>query len=155
MPVFPGTEPPVLNQANTIARDGFAEKKIKVCTATPEPTWMRPAHMLEGGKTSGCIWMLHPFMGMPLLIDVRANCQSHIEVDIISRYEEQLKRSQILILRTGWAERWGREDYFMDFPALSQDAAPADNLLWDQRNWSRCHLHRPDGDRIPDPPYPI
>jgi arylformamidase len=121
MPVFPGTEPPVLDQANTIARDGFAEKKLSMYSHTG--THMdAPAHMLDGGKTLDA-FDVASFYGHATLIDVRSIGQSHLGVDIISRHAEQLKRSQILILRTGWAERWGREDYFMDFPALSEEAA--------------------------------
>jgi arylformamidase len=121
MPVFPGTEPPVLDQANTITKDGFAEKKLTMYSHTG--THMdAPAHMLDGGKTLDA-FDVAAFYGHATLIDVRSIKQSHIGVDIISRYEEQLKRSEILILRTGWAERWGQEYYFKDFPALSEEAA--------------------------------
>jgi arylformamidase len=121
MPVFPGTEPPIIDQANTIAKDGFAEKKLTMYSHTG--THMdAPAHMLDGGKTLDA-FDVTTFYGHATLIDVRSIHQSHIGVDIISRYEAQLKLSEILILRTGWAEGWGREDYFKDFPALSEDAA--------------------------------
>ena len=50
MPVYPGTEPPVLEEANTISRDGFREKKITLYSHTG--THMdAPAHILPGAPT--------------------------------------------------------------------------------------------------------
>lgn len=122
MPVFPGTEPPILLEANTIARDGFAEKKITFYSHTG--THMdAPAHMLPGAKTLDA-YAAADFYGRAVVLDVsRFQLETISWEEHLAALETRLKGAHFLILRTGWEKRWGQPDYFENFPALTVEAA--------------------------------
>ncbi len=125
MPVFPGTQPPVIQQANTVEQHGFAEKLISLYSHTG--THMdAPAHMLPGAKTLDA-FSAADFYGTAVRLDVRPETgiapDDLIGLDRLATVEENLRGAQFLILHTGWAEKWGQPDYFRGFPALSPDAA--------------------------------
>lgn len=53
MPVYPGTEPPVLSPANSYERDGF--KETRLCMFSHTGTHIDPpAHLFAGKKNVGC-----------------------------------------------------------------------------------------------------
>jgi arylformamidase len=121
MPVYPGTEPPRLDQANTIAKNGFAEKAITLYSHTG--THMdAPAHMLAHGRTLDT-YVAADFYGRAVLADFSASDFESIGVEHLMAYESLLRNADFLILRTGWAERWGKADYFAGFPVLTPEAA--------------------------------
>lgn len=120
MPVFPGTEPPLLETANTLQKDGFAEKKITMYSHTG--THMdAPAHMLEGGKTLDDYGAAF-FIGKAVLIDCRALVSKEIGLSFLRKFREQIAEASFIIFRTGWDKYWGQEKYFCDYPTLSTKA---------------------------------
>lgn len=121
MPVFPGTEAPVIIQANTVEADRFAEKKITFYSHTG--THMdAPAHMLRGARTLDA-FAAGDFFGQAVMADVRQTPSTLIELEYLAGLEPALRRASFLILRTGWAEKWGQKAYFEGFPALSETTA--------------------------------
>ncbi|HPH94828.1 MAG TPA: cyclase family protein [Anaerolineaceae bacterium] len=121
MPVFPGTEAPLMLQANTVEQDHFAEKKITLYSHTG--THMdAPAHMLTGGKTLDA-YSAGDFFGPAVLVDVIRMGLPYIGVGELASYEAGLREASFLVLRTGWSEKWGQPGYFSGFPALSEEAA--------------------------------
>jgi kynurenine formamidase len=146
MPVFPGTERPVLEPANTLERDGFREKKLHMVSHTG--THMdAPAHMLDHGATLDSM-PASKFVGKALKIDARS-------LKVIERQDiESLLTPEIefIVLWTGWSQHWGTELYFGDFPALSRDAAVwlsslalkgvgVDSISIDPMNSERFEVH--------------
>lgn len=120
MPVFPGTEPPVLAEANTISKNGFAEKLISMYSHTG--THMdAPAHMRPGGKTLDS-YPVSDFFGKAVLVDLHECDLQKIELDRLIPYESRILQADFIILRTGWAEKWGKPSYFEGFPSLTKDA---------------------------------
>jgi arylformamidase len=120
MPVFPGTEPPILLPANTVERDGFAEKKLTFYSHTG--THMdAPAHMITGAKTLDA-YIAADFFGPAVRVDFSHGSSPYIELEDLQPYERQLSQAKFLILHTGWARHWGNESYFANFPALSPTA---------------------------------
>jgi arylformamidase len=120
MPVYPGTEPPSLTTANTIASNGFAEKKLTFFSHTG--THMdAPLHMLPDGNALDS-YAVANFYGKAMLVDLTNEHPSSISLGHLFRLESKLRKANFLILRTGWAERWGRLDYFEGFPALTPEA---------------------------------
>jgi arylformamidase len=121
MPVYPGTEPPSMDRANTLERDGFLEHRL--CMHTHTGTHMdAPAHILPGGATldsypadrfMGPAFMIEALDGPPGIASLRA-------------HEDEIRKSDFLIMRTGWGEKWGSDGYFSGFPVL--DVAAADWL---------------------------
>lgn len=118
MPVYPGTEPPKIIDATTVAVEGFAEKLLTLFSHTG--THMdAPAHMLKDGS---CLddMDVTTFMGKAVLVDVNDRV---VDVEDLIPFKSALDEGDYLILRTGWSRFWGTDDYFGPFPVLSEGAA--------------------------------
>lgn len=113
MPVYPGTEPPIMAEANTIERDGFREKLITMYSHTG--THMdAPAHIFPEGATLDNL-PLETYYGSACVLDLPvANPQA---------LEKLIAASDFLLLRTLWSRHWGSENYFGRFPALNTETA--------------------------------
>lgn len=121
MPVYPGTEPPVIKEATTVAVEGFAEKLLTLFSHTG--THMdAPAHMLSGGT---CLDQMeaNTFIGKAILINVKDISGRSVEIEDLMPFKSHLDEGDYLILHTDWSRFWGTEDYYGPFPVLSQDAA--------------------------------
>jgi kynurenine formamidase len=121
MPVYPGTEAPLIETANTVKVDGFAEKKLHFYSHTG--THMdAPAHMIHGGKT---LDSFNPseFCGRPALLDVSREPPARIGSEMLAPLQDQIRSSGLLVIRTGWYRWWGDEKYYHNFPVLSSEAA--------------------------------
>lgn len=124
MPVYPGTEEPVLKQANTIAIDGFAEKLITMVSHTG--THMdAPCHTVEGQKTLSDL-DINDLCGRACMIDV-TGVGGVITADLLKEHEAELKGSEIAVFYSGWDRYWGDEKYFSGFPVM--DTAAAEYLV--------------------------
>lgn len=66
MPVYPGTEPPIFEPANTYEKDGFKETKITMFTHTG--THMDPPAHLYQGRTTLDAFSADQFIGKALFI---------------------------------------------------------------------------------------
>ena len=120
MPVYPGTEPPRIERANTIETDGFLEHKLTMYSHTG--THMdAPSHILKNGRTLDS-YAADFFVGRASVIDVRDAEGRSITLESIRKYSQLLTEIDFLLLRTGWGERWGSEEYFSGYPVLNEDA---------------------------------
>jgi len=120
MPVFPGTEPPEIIEANTIERDGFKENKLSMYSHTG--THMdAPAHLFCGGKTLDTYDAGH-FFGKAFVIDVSAQ-GGKIGKKILESVEKQISQADYVLFHTGWSKYWGKAEYYGDFPCLDKEAA--------------------------------
>lgn len=118
MPVYPGTAPPSVERANTLERDGFLEHRIGMHTHTG--THMdAPAHVLPGGATLDS-YPAERFMGPAFMIEALDGPPG---IATLRAHEDEIRRSDFLIMRTGWGEKWGSVAYFSGFPVLDVDAA--------------------------------
>ncbi len=70
MPVYPGTEPPVLRVANTIEKDHFKETLLSMYSHTGTHV-DAPAHVFAGKMTLDA-FPASQFTGKALVIDCRA-----------------------------------------------------------------------------------
>ncbi len=116
-PVYPGTEQPIFDQANTIINDGFAETKITMFSHTG--THMdAPSHMLVGAKSLDA---LNPsaFYGNAICIDCIDVINATISVEHLLPFKEKIQQVDFVILRTGWSKKWTKKEYFDGFPTLS------------------------------------
>lgn len=121
MPVYPGTEPPVITQANTIDKDGFAEKSISFFSHTGTHI-DAPGHIIKGKYTLDQ-FCLDKFIGKGFVIDISSSKTKIIERDSIEKYSAQIGDSGFVLFCTGWDKKWGSNDYFNGFPVLSKDSA--------------------------------
>ena len=126
MPVFPGTEPPVFEPANTIEKDGFRETKLTFYTHTGthvDP----PAHIVPDGKTLDR-FPPEQFLGKALVIDCRALREGEpITPSCLAPYGDKVEKADFLLFCLGWDRRWGSDAYFGDFPCI--DDAVLDLIL--------------------------
>jgi kynurenine formamidase len=121
MPVFPGTEQPIFEKANTLEKDGFQEAKITMFSHTGTHI-DAPAHMLSNGPYLDNLEIDH-FIGNATILDfsnIKTKC---IDVDSLKPYEEKIKNVEFIIIKTGWSKYWGDKRYFESFPALSAESA--------------------------------
>ena len=121
MPVYPGTEQPVLDIANTLDKDGFVEKKMIMYSHTGTHI-DAPYHLLEEGMTLDS-YSIDQFLGKAVLIDVETIENQHIELIHILPYKDIIEKSDFVIIKTGWSKYWGSDDYFKDFPYLTEECA--------------------------------
>lgn len=122
MPVYPGTEGPVIQTATTIAGQGFAEKRIAMYSHTG--THMdAPGHILPGAPT---LDRMPPgrFAGPGLVLDLYTPGTGRLisESDLTPRMGE-IEAADFLLFRFGWDRFWGSPEYFEGYPILSPGAA--------------------------------
>lgn len=118
MQCFPGDMTPAIER---LEADGFRTANLSLCTHAG--THMdAPAHLCSESVT---LDMMPPetFWGLALLADVRGAAGRGIEISDIAPHADKLAEAGFLILRTGWEEKFGGEEYLTGFPTLSQEAA--------------------------------
>ena len=85
MPVYPGTEPPKLQQANTYEVDGFKETLMSMYSHTG--THMDPPNHLFADRTTLDAFPAEQFVGKALVIDCRDLGEGDtITIDRIKKY---------------------------------------------------------------------
>lgn len=119
MPVYPGTEPPQLMQANTIKKDGFVEHILTMYSHTG--THMdAPAHLIDDGKTLDQ-FPLDELIGKAFVLDC-TKVEGEITLQLIKEQFKNIGHYDFLILKTGWSTYWGTDEYYGGYPYLSQEA---------------------------------
>jgi len=121
MPVFPGTERPIITQATTINKEGFAEKLLHFYSHTGTHI-DSPAHILEG-KRSLDQFDASMFVGKGLVIDVSKCDEGVVGVDHLICFQQIISEIEFLLFYSGQDKKWGDESYYSNFPVLSNDAA--------------------------------
>ena len=123
MPVFPGTDGPVIENVCTMEKYGFREAKISMYSHTGTHI-DAPAHMLSDGQFLDNLNIEH-FIGKATILDISKNNIKQINEIFINQYREKIGNVDFLILKTGWSSFWGEARYFEDFPSLTIEAAKA------------------------------
>jgi len=121
MPVYPGTEPPVIVTGCSIDEIGFLEKKITFYSHTGTHI-DAPAHLIKGSKTLDLLPIEH-FFGKALLLNFDNTENATIGVKELELHQEAIQKAHFLLIHTGWSQYWGAEQYFSDYPVLSLEAA--------------------------------
>lgn len=121
MPVFPGAPQPQFQQVARVETHGF-----RVANATMNyhvGTHMdAPAHMIADGKTLD-IFSVDRFTGKAAIADFTDLSSERITLKSIQKFEPILHQIEYLLLKTGWSEHWGSEQYFKNYPTLTPEAA--------------------------------
>jgi kynurenine formamidase len=121
MPVFPGTEQPIFEKANTLENDGFRETKFTMYTHTGTHI-DAPAHMFSNGLYLDDLDIEH-FIGKSVILDFSDKKMASIDVNSIKIYEKKIKNVEFIIIKTGWSNYWGDKKYYEGFPSLSEESA--------------------------------
>ena len=120
MPVYPGTEPPILAPANTYEKDGFKETLMTMFTHTG--THMDPpAHLFEG-RTTLDQFPIDQFVGKAVVIDCSDLEEGDkVTIERINSVKEKADEAEFILFRYGWDKRWGTDDYFGNYPYIDDD----------------------------------
>jgi arylformamidase len=121
MPVYPGTKPPRIVDACTIAQHGFAEKLLSLYSHTGTHIDV-PGHILARAAGLGD-FAAGDFLGPGCVLDVSAVPGNRIEIADIQAQEMRLRNADYALLHSGWARYWGDPKYYEDYPVLSETAA--------------------------------
>lgn len=139
MPVFPGDPAPRLTQIASIVKDGYTNHRLT--TTLHVGTHLdAPWHMVEGGKTVAELAPNHA-IGRGVLIDARG--QNPIGPELLAG--KPLAAGDIVVILTGWDERFGEPVYFSDYPELN--GAFAQRLV--ETKVSAVGMDTPSPDRAP------
>lgn len=121
MPVYPGTASPILEPANSIARDGFAETMLHMVSHTGTHI-DAPAHMLTGAQNLDDM-PIEQFFGLALIIDYPHCAGERIELLPLQQMRDKIERAEFVLFHTGHSRAWGTEGYFGGFATLTPEAA--------------------------------
>ena len=120
MPVYPGTEQPKLNVANTYEKDGFRETLITFYSHTG--THMDAPFHLFGNRTSLDAMPADQFVGKALVVDCTDVGEGGIiGMERIEVVKELADEAEFLIFHTGWDVNWGKDAYFGEYPVVSME----------------------------------
>ena len=122
MPAYPGTGPPEFEPIADYDPDGYRERRITMVSHTGTHL-DAPAHMIPGGKTLDRFPLSH-FSGPGCVLDVTdLSAGGTIGEGRLDMIENELNRSAFLLVRTGWAAKWGTPAYFEGIPVFAEPAA--------------------------------
>ena len=130
MPVYPGTEGPRLEPANTYEKDGFKETRLSMYSHTG--THMDPPAHLFPGRTTLDQFPVGQFVGSAVVIDCsELKAGQRITMAHIDRKRALADKADFLLFRTGWDRYWGKEAYFGDYPHIDGEAA--EYIVWSRK----------------------
>ena len=121
MPVYPGDEPPEFKKITTISKEGYRETGITIYSHTGTHI-DAPAHMLKQGNFLENI-DIDSFVGKAFILDFTNYKSSEISLNLLIPYQEKIKKTDFVIIKTGWSKYWGKENYYKDYPFLQKKAA--------------------------------
>lgn len=120
MPVYPGTEKPRLEKANTYEVDGFKETKLNMYSHTG--THVDPPAHLFADKITLDAYSVEQFVGDALVIDCKhLGLGEPITMKELAPYVEDIFKVDFLLFNTGWDKKWGSNDYFGDYPCIDDE----------------------------------
>lgn len=130
MPVYPGTEGPKLEPANTYEQDGFKETLMTMYTHTG--THMDPPAHLFAGRTTLDQFPITQFVGSALVVDCSDLKEGQkITMKYIDRVREKADQAEFILFRLGWDKYWGTAKYYGDYPYIEE--AVVDYLVWESK----------------------
>ena len=117
MPVYPGTQPPILAQGSTYLEDGFKETLLTMYSHTG--THMDAPHHLFAERTTLDTMPASHFVGRAFVCDCSNKGErERISMTDLAAYLPQLEQAEYLLLYTGWSQYWGTEAYFGAYPCV-------------------------------------
>lgn len=123
MPVYPGTEAPVVQVAADYQEAGFKEIQLQICSHVGTHLDC-PAHLFPEGQTVDQM-PLTQFYGPGMVLDCRELGREPIGIGFIRRFGQDLADKEFILFCTGWDQKWGSPDYFNSYPTFTVGAVQA------------------------------
>ena len=141
MPVYPGTETPTLEPANSYEKDGFKETRLSMYSHTG--THMDPPAHLFPGRTTLDEMDASQFVGSAVVIDCSELSEGgRMTMAHINKKRELADQAEYLLFRTGWDRYWGKKEYFGDYPFIDEEVAEYIVIGLDPIRDENLTLHR-------------
>lgn len=122
MPVYPGTERPRLETANTYEKSGFKETLLTMFSHTG--THMDAPMHLFAHRTALDSFPAEQFAGTGLVIDCSDLKEGQrITMGYIESAKEKADQAQFILFYTGWDKYWGTSSYFGEYPYITDEVA--------------------------------
>lgn len=120
MPVYPGTDTPKLNTANTLEKDGFKETLMIMYSHTG--THMDPpAHLYAQGATLDAMPITN-FVGTGFVVDCTdLKAGDLITMDKVNQNKSKVEEAEFILFNTGWSRYWGKDEYYGEFPVANRE----------------------------------
>ena len=119
-PVFPGTAKPTFEPAATIEKEGYRETHFNFESHLGTHI-DAPAHILEPGATLDQL-PVSTFTGKAIIIEIPGS-PKYIEKALLVSFQDKLAETDFVLLKTNWCKKWGADEYFFNFPVLTEEAA--------------------------------
>ncbi len=121
-PVFPGDPQVKFKSHHTHESIGYKVTAIEMGTHTATHIDV-PVHKLPDTDTVDKI-SLSRTMGKAYIADFTGlKSKQEITADNLAKLEDAIGDCKKIIIKTGWASHYGKEDFFSDFNGLTEDAA--------------------------------
>lgn len=122
MPVYPGTDGPKLEVANTYEKNGFKETLLTMFSHTG--THMdSPAHLFPQ-RTTLDSFKAEQFVGKAIIIDCSdLQAGQRISMKYIQAVKEKADKAEFILFCTGWDKHWGTSSYFGEYPCITEEVA--------------------------------
>jgi len=121
VPVRPGDPGVVMDELGEIATEGYRLTHLSMGTHTGTHI-DAPAHISESGDTLNSI-SFDALVGPCCLVNVASELGSSIELDDLIIHKEVIKSTGRVVLKSGWAKRWGTPEYYRNSPSITMEAA--------------------------------
>jgi kynurenine formamidase len=124
--VYPGDPPFNSTPCCTIPSDGLSVHRLSLGTHTGTHI-DAPSHFIPSGKPIGQIPLTELVSRHAVIVDLSKNGLSPSQKitweEHLKPYGEKMSGDKVLVIYTGWSDRfWGSEEYF-DHPYLTKEAA--------------------------------
>jgi arylformamidase len=116
--VFPGTEKPIFE---LIDIEGYAELKMTMFTHTATHI-DAPCHIIKNTKSLDQ-FPAEKFVGKGIVINCKNLKGKTITLDFLKPFEAKIKEAAFILFNSGWSLKWKTDQYFDDFPTLTEEAA--------------------------------
>ncbi len=117
MPVYPGDREVELENDKKVNEDGYANHNLKIGMHTGTHLDL-PAHMLDDQRYISEI-PLTDLNGRALLF----NAVGEKVITVKKEYKELIEKGDIIIISTGFAEKYGFQEYYTEHPVISDELA--------------------------------
>jgi len=123
MPMYPGTPCPEITDAATLEANGYAEKRLVIYSHTGTHIDV-PSHIFPPPQGVALDRMpIDAFAGSGAVIDLRGLEDKNIQIGHLELHKDVFQNHEFILFLTGWSHLWGQEEYFFNYPVLTNEAA--------------------------------
>lgn len=120
MPIFPGSASPSFTKKNTIETNGYNESEFRFFSHNGTHI-DAPSHMISNGKSLD-EFDVSMFIGRAIMINIDPD-NKRITRKYLEKFEQELYDAEFVVFNTSWHTKWGSNEYFYDFPCLTETAS--------------------------------